>query len=218
MEEEEKLSLMANNNRKKVNMINLIALLLFIFSCNEKKQSNLKKDNLIVKKEIITVNTFAPDSTVNTIIRLKNENSSIKFYPLIKKNKLLDYVRESPVKFFSNNSNTEYLLAYNYEGDVEDSFSCFEIGIINKDFELKGAETEYDSFKTESGIKLGISLKELEKIKGKDYIQENNIITYQISDSNGSSFLKNYNMPFYFMSFEFNDNKLVKYKFGFSYP
>ena len=77
--------------------------------------------------------------------------------------------------------------------------------------------------KTESGIKIGISKKELLAIKGDDFtnkqVGNQEVLSYKIDDFSSSSFLKKYNMPVYFAEYWFtNDDRLVKYKFGFEYP
>jgi len=42
--------------------------------------------------------------------------------------------------------------------------------------------TKYANFSTESGIKLGISKKDLIKIKGNNFVETNHVLRYEISD------------------------------------
>ncbi len=82
---------------------------------------------------------------------------------------------------------------------------------------------DYPSFKTESGIKIGMSKKELLEIKGDSFLKKQvngqEVLSYRIDDFSSSAFLKKYNMPAYFAEYWFtNDNRFFKYKFGFEYP
>ena len=77
-------------------------------------------------------------------------------------------------------------------------------------------------FVTGNNIGLGISSGELVNILGKaqrtDKIDTKNKVVYEIGDFDKSEFLKYYNMPYYYGEYVFIDDKLVKFKFGFSYP
>jgi hypothetical protein len=211
---------MANSN-----FFILLALLccLVLTSCgrNQSKENNnnitsLNKQSASsnnIHKEV----SFLPDSTVNNILILHNAESSKLFYPEISSEKFITFLRNSPVLGFTNKKAEEYLLLYQYEGGVKYAFSCFEIGktkSINKDL----TATDYEKFKTENGLMLGMSLNDLERIKGKSYTKEKNKIIYQIIDHADSDFLKSYNMPAYFLECILEDNKIVKIKYGFDYP
>ncbi len=126
--------------------------------------------------------TFLPDSTVNNILILNNAESSKRFYSEISSEKVIIFLRESPVLGFTNKDANEYLLLYQYEGGVKDAFSC------------------------------------LIRIKGKSYKKNENKIIYRITDYSNSNFLKNYNVPAYFLECTLKDNKIVKIKYGFDYP
>jgi hypothetical protein len=166
-----------------------------------------------------------PDTTINKKLFLENYLSSEKFYTKIDIVDLVEKIRSSPVVVFSNTSKDEYLLTYQYEGNSKNSFSSFEIGYM-KNLESVNAKKIYQSnessFKTESGLKLGLSLAEIVKIKGKGFKRKDTgdetILSYRIEDYNRSIFLKRYNMPGYFIELVLKKDKVIKILFGFEYP
>ena len=193
-----------------------ICSLLFLVGC----QSESKQTNSFENKSI-TTNTnkivFVPDTVVNGKLILDDYLSLENFYPTITELKLTEFVRESPVVVFCNASKTEYLLAYQYEGNTKNSFSCFEI--VGNDEKIKDCIllNSYSEFKTESELRLGLTLKEVESIKGTEYKKQGDKIRYQISEPN-STFLQSHNMPSYFLECELLQDKVIKIKFGFDYP
>lgn len=202
-----KLNLMASN-------VIIICLCLFCGCKGDNKQiKNVEKVNAVTDT---IANTFVPDSSINEKFLLNNERSLQEFYPNINTLKLVEFVRENPIIAFCNTSKSEYFFAYQYEGNTQNEFSCFEIGYYNEKIKSY-VQSNYKEFATESGLRLGLSLEEVERIKGKDYTKQGNKIIYKISDPN-SAFLRNYNMPEYFLEFDLQQNKVVKIKFGFSYP
>lgn len=215
-----------------------IGVILFsFFSCRENEKNNnnqmdltptLIDSTLIVKKnlskKIVKVGKqIFPDTTVNSKIMLSNDESLKEFYS--KEVRTFDRIRESPVVVFTNKKNSEYLIAYQYEGGIKNSFDCFEFGYLKDDeslVEISKFETPEIKFTTESKISLGLNLQEIVNIKGLNYKTEINknltTVIYRDSDYDNSLFLKKYNMPGYFMEFTLKDDKLIKVKYGFDYP
>jgi len=166
-----------------------------------------------------------PDTTINKKLVLENHLSSKNFYARIDTVNLLERLRTSPVAVFSNASNSEYLLAYQYEGTTNHSFSCFEIGYMQdlEKVDVRKINLSIEkSFKTESGLALGISLADVVKLKGVYYKKVTNrndvLLTYRINDLATSPFLMKYNMPGYFMEIKIKGDEVVKILFGFDYP
>lgn len=191
----------------------IICLCLFCGCKGDNKQhKRLEKMNVIT--DTIT-NTFIPDSSINGKLRLNDDSSLQEFYPNINTLKLVEFVRESPIIAFCNASKSEYLLVYQYEGNMQNEFSCFEVGYYDEKIQSY-ARTNYKEFVIESGLRLGLSLEEVESIKGKNYTKQGSKIIYQINNPN-SVFLSNYNMPEYFLECDLQKNKVVKIKFGFTY-
>lgn len=189
-----------------------------LFNCNNK----MPKDSPQItagRQEKTDSIKYLPDTTVNGILELENYLSVEKFIIENKKFEFVEKIREVPVVIFLNKNLKEYLLAYQYEGDTQYAFACFEIGYnrnnaLNKYPHIK---TNYSSFQTESKISLGISLNELLKIKrGRVANTNQSIIRYRVEVSD--PFVKRYNMPDYFMEIEFRKGYVDKIKYGFSHP
>jgi hypothetical protein len=184
--------------------------------------TNLKRTVIKPKNE---VNNIVPDTTINNKMFLSNEKSLCRLYADCKSVVTIDKIRESPVVLFTNQSKTEYLIAYQYEGGIKNAFDCFEIGYLKNEqsfYKVNIYKTLEENFVTETNIGLGTSLEKLKSIKGTNYEKtekENLIIlTYRNADFETSSFLKRYNMPSYFMEFTLKENRIEKIKFGFDYP
>jgi len=82
-----------------------------------------------------------------------------------------------------------------------------------------------DTFESEKGIKLGVS-KEFVKTKlgncNKEILHSDSYIEllYRIEQPNDSEMklLEKYNMPVYYATYKFLNNKLIEFEFGFEYP
>lgn len=199
--------------RKLNRMVNSIIVCFYLFnSCTEgyKESNNRNKE-----KGIISNNIFIPDVSINGKLLLNSPKSLLDFYEESGRLELINFVRESPIMAFSNSSKSEYLFAYQYEGNIENEFSCFEIGYYDENINFY-TQMNYKGFQTESGLKLGLTLTEVEKIKGKNYIKNGDKIIYQIVNPK-SEFLKHYNMPEYFLECYFKQDKLIKIRLGFGY-
>lgn len=166
---------------------------------------------------------FQPDTTINGKLVLENPQSVKAFLPdsqapEICENRMCPY----PFSLFVNKTGKTYLFAYCYEGSLRNEYSAFEIGYVTDIAPLEGMKhfTVPDSlFATETGIKLGMDVEELIKIKGKDF---------QKTDENGSwlvyrmdaqsDFCRKYGMPDYVMKVRVSNAKINRICFGFEYP
>lgn len=141
----------------------------------------------------LTQKNHSPDTTINNLLALSNENSAKNFYPLIDSvslinedsfNSMFDILDNHPFVIFVNSKQTEYLIAFFHEGGTHNSFNEFQIGYLTKDIIKKinsrYIKTQYNSFYTNSGLHLGISQKTLQKIKGNHYKKEENTISLYI--------------------------------------
>jgi hypothetical protein len=184
---------------------------------------NLKEDNGVIKKE--KGESIIPDTTINNKIILENYRSLSTFYMTKRPLSIVEGLRENPVIIFRNESDREYLLAYQYEGNTENAFSCFEIGYVEDDEIIsleKSNQTQETYFQTESGLRLGLSLEEVTQIKGREYVKQKSgdytVLRYKIDDFENSNFLKKFNFPEYFIEIKLRNNIVANLKFGFSYP
>lgn len=171
------------------------------------------------------ISPVKPDTTINEKLILGDNRSGKQFYPNIESIFLLERLRSSPVAVFGNSGRDEYLLAYAYEGTAKNAFSLFEIGYVSDldSVAVKAMVTTHErSFKTESGLTLGLTLKEIVNIKGEEYetttSENEKTVTYRISSLNNSPFLQRHHMPGYFIQLSLKNDRVVKIIFGFEYP
>lgn len=182
-----------------------------------KNTSSISHRRVSQKNERIKV-----DSTINKRLELRRNKSIETFYPNYHNLKYND-VKGHPFAFFTNKNETQYLMAYKFEGDVLNVFSSFEIGFL-KDHTLDNVNrlnTRHNRFESESGIRLNMTLKELIAIKGNNYIikkgNRDTMIIYKAS-ANTSDFVKRYNMDTFSMEYTIRNNIIKKIFFGFDYP
>lgn len=191
-----------------------------LLSCNENRIEEVAPlgDSSSYKKKDIGDAKFIPDTVINGQLFLSSEASAN-----LDKNQrmqLTEGLRENPVYVFFNKHEDEYLLGYQYEGSAINKFDCFEIGYV-KNLGLNKAVVleNYDSFITNSGLRIGMNLDSLIKIKGKLHVAKNDVnIRYQISDYTTNLFLQRYNMPAYFLECSIDSQIVSKIKFGFIQP
>ncbi|MDF2833919.1 MAG: hypothetical protein K0Q82_3025 [Chryseobacterium indoltheticum] len=212
MEENQNLRVMVNK------FCTIFVLFILTINCQQKESHET-----IVNKEA-SQKEFSPEISINKILKLEDYLSFERFYPQYNTLKVEYRMRETPAILFSNNSEKEYLITYQYEGDTKNNFSLFEIGYLKDDTKLKNYvvnKTKYDNFKTESGLKLGMTLEEITNLKGSDFKVEKKsneeIIRYTIDNPDDPK-IKQYEMPPYFMEFYLKDKKVYKIIFGFEYP
>lgn len=178
---------------------------------------------------------FQPDTTINGKLVLENPQSVKAFLPDSQAPEICENrMRPYPFSLFVNKTGTAYLFAYCYEGSLRNEDSAFEIGYVTDIAPLEGMKhyTVPDSlFTTETGIKLGMDVEELIKIKGKDFQKTGkNVWTERIAktDENGSwlvyrmdaqsDFCRKYGMPNYVMKVRVSNAKINRICFGFEYP
>jgi hypothetical protein len=209
-------------------MVCLFIVFCFLIGCNKSSQTNQSLEIKTVVEQVQFTNEkpeddIVPDTTINGCLKLEDYSSTKLFYPDYENISLIEEVREHLIVIFSNKNKTQYLLAFQYEGDTKDSYSCFEIGLWNNEkFEdMKFFITDEKEFVTESGVRLGMTLDDLISKKGQDYIittEADTLLRYRIDNMEISPFLKRYSMPGYFMEYKIKLNKVQRIQFGFDYP
>lgn len=203
----------------------LFSLLLLSCGNSNSKTSNDNTLNTGVKqvKKDFAKGDFVADTTINKKLFLENCQSVEAYFKNSNCIDLVEQIRSSPVAVFSNNGKNEYLLAYQYEGGVKNSFSCFEIGKLSDLQNMANSSVKQiniASFSTESNLQLGQSIEDVKRIKGDSFIatteDDEKIITYKIEDPK-SDFLIRYSMPSYFLQITFDQTEKVK-RIVFDYP
>lgn len=157
---------------------------------------------------------FSPDININDI-KLSDVKTKVLGYNDFKYRVIEDSL-SLPYAIFTNERKTEMLKLYLFYGVEKNDF--YQIEVSPYEHNIIANPTKYNNFRTESGIMLGMSKKDLIDIKGYGFVEKDNTIRYEISDYEKSYFLQEYNLPIYFAEYTFIENKLYKFYFGFEYP
>lgn len=187
---------------RKISILLIIKLLIILVSVLGCAKNETYRDNIV------------PDISVNDI-KLSDTTAVVLGYNNLKYN-IIEGKEELPYAIFTNENKTEILKLYLFYGTKRNEFYQVEISPYDK--KTVPNPTKYKNFSTESGIKLGISKKDLIKIKGNNFVETNHVLRYEISDYEKSRFLEKYNLPIYFAEYTFDQDKLSKIYFGFEYP
>ena len=179
-----------------------VGIIFMLFTNCKDTKNETYRDNIV------------PDISVNDI-KLSDTTAVVLGYSDLKYN-VIEGKKALPYVIFTNENKTEILKLYLFYGAKRNEFYQAEIRPYDK--KTISNPTKYKNFSTESGIKLGISKKDLIKIKGNNFVEINHILRYEISDYEKSYFLEKYNMPIYFAEYTFDQDKLSKIYFGFEYP
>jgi hypothetical protein len=179
------------------------------FSFGQKHQSNSRG--------------FLPDTTVNFVLKLLNPPSIRKAIGS-QAGKIIEDEKPTRVQL-TNKSGKEYLILYHSDGSNVNSFSEFEVGLI-KSPDKSFKPSTFETFFTECGIHLGITMDSLIMLKGSHLVSSKikgqTVLTYKLVEQ-GNKFAENnilnrYNMPEYRAEYYFVDSRLVKFVFGFPNP
>lgn len=159
-----------------------------------------------------------PDTSVYGII-LNDRKGSIKH--LGEKFETIEDNLDMPHETFCSQDKSQTLTVFFHYGNYRNAFSEFQV----KEFSTNDTATilSTKSFVTNSGIKLGLTKEKLISILGKCYKNldtkgKTDTIIYRVYDFSNSVFLQRFNMPSYYAEYEFRDERLIRFRFGFEYP
>ncbi|WP_417940985.1 hypothetical protein [Flavobacterium sp. RS13.1] len=210
-----------------------ILTIILLTNCNNSKNKTVEKSDRIelvpeADKEIreeyekqkgkqLSCVFSEPDTSV-VGIKIRNAESTLNI--LGKKTKLEG---DSTHVFYSNDKKQKLGLTV-HPGDSYSEVSIFNISYADKS-KLNLRQINSEEFKTEKGIKLGISKRQIIEKLGTCYvvkdISKNSIeLNYRLELPNDSKtkILKTNNMPIYYASYKLTNDKLENIEFGFEYP
>jgi hypothetical protein len=208
---------------KKCLILLLITTIFLLLACSG-KNSKIKEKGVITMKFFKQDSLLIPDTSINNKISLENPTSIKKLFgnqlPVVND---INLAAKGFKVCVLNKSENEYLKMNSFPGGVINAVDHFEIGyVIFLSNDINKKKSDFLSFATENGIRLGISKEEIIRIKGNKYsvIKDKEAYTfrYVLDNFEKSSFLKRYNMPVYYEEFRLEKDKLVKFNFGFEYP
>jgi len=122
-----------------------------------------------------------------------------------------------------NKTGSQLLTLIIFPGNPKNTYSRFRVELNNNTEDNKNIKIKnIEYFKTGKGIKLGITIKKLKELLGREYIEKKNknkiIVEYLIKDYKKSQFLKYYNFPEYHSKYIFKNDVLICFEYGFTYP
>ena len=203
------------------------SLTLFLLSCNNSTQNQGQRDIVPNPEKYVHDGylelpdslqpKFKPDTLIGEI-SINNSDNVNKYLGNDVMEKLI--FKGLPNSSVTSIDSKQRLTFYFHPGNTFKEFSEFKVN-YNENINRKEGVTDDKEFKTESGIKLGMTSGEVRSIKGEPKTITENGTTkfhYKIDDFQNSEFLKNYNMPVYYADYVFNNGYLIEFSFGFEYP
>ena len=209
-----------------------VTLLFYLISCSNSDNNSVVIDKRISppepdkdlrekyeaeKKTIATACVFDnPDTSISTI-KLRDAESARKVLKVTR-------LQGDTTNYFYNRDNNEELGVTVHPGDYNSQVSIFQVKYADKS-KTKRTLLPLDRFETEKGIVLGLTRQDVVERLGHCYNSidstTNSItINYRLESRQDSKtkLLQRQNMPIYYATYKFGNNKLVMFEFGFEYP
>ena len=157
-----------------------------------------------------------PDTSLSDI-KLRDAESATKVLNVKRLN------GDTTYNFYSQNK-SQLLSVTVHPGDYYRQVSIFQVKYADNS-KIKATPTTLDSFVTEKHIKLGITKSEVVSKLGNCYTTNDSTkncitINYRLESPQDSKtkLLERQNMPIYYASYKFKNNRLAEFEFGFEYP
>lgn len=160
-----------------------------------------------------------PDLSISGI-HLTDSDSAIRVVgaspPLVETEDDLPHAR-----FVSTNGSQELVLFSHY-GAMSDEYAEAEVRVAGPEA-LALTYLPVESFKTGRGVELGMSSAQVlglfgSCLKSRQKSGSGLFLEYEIENADRDSELKGYGFPIYYAEYEFKNDKLIRYRFGFAYP
>ena len=168
------------------------------------------------KKNLPTCVFDNPDTSLSSI-KLRDAESATKVLSVKRLNGDTTY-------HFLTKDKTQLLGVEVHPGDYYSQISIFQIKYADK-IQQRASTLPVEQFKTEKDIQLGLTKKEVLSRLGNCYsisdsTSENITLNYRLESPMDSrtNLLERQNMPIYYATYRFINDKLVEFEFGFEYP
>jgi len=208
------ISLLTNCNNSQTKSVDKNDRLELVPEPNKELREEYEKQQELNKSKCVFID---PDTSV-VGIKIRNVESTLNI--LGKQTKLEG---DSTHVFYSSDKKQKLGLTV-HPGDYYSQVSIFNISYSDNS-KQNVRQINSREFKTEKGIKLGISKKEIVEKLGTCYVAKDStkngiVLNYRIELPNDSKteLLKRNNMPIYFATFRLTNDKLENIEFGFEYP
>lgn len=197
----------------------ILIITLVLFGLNSCSKSSVKEKSNAASIELVNEvkDIYMPDIQINNL-ELANPNSITSSIGSLKGLVIED--ENLPHVSLFNKSGTQELMLILFPGSGYNDVYQFKVKYNSAKITDNDKVLNDSTFMTESGIKLGMAKSDLIKIKGDNYLisENNNIIQYQVTESENQNFLHKYNLPLYYAKYIFVNEKLKDFEFGFEYP
>ena len=212
-------------------IIYIVTILLSLTNCNNSNNKpvsvtdtlkSIEPEKKIVEKYqdnsklVSSVCIFDNPDTSLSNIKLRDAKSAATILEVTKLN------GDTTYQFYSKDKK-EILGVTVHPGDYYSQISIFQVKYAVKS--NQGTISKIDNFKTEKGIRLGLTKNEIVGRLGNCYSLSDStknsfVINYRLEDPNDSKtkLLERQNMPIYYATYKFKSGKLIEYEFGFEYP
>jgi len=116
---------------------------------------------------------------------------------------------------FSNTRNNQFVKFISYPGGIKYGFSYIQV-IENPQSKYPLLPSKINHFESANGVTIGMSKLQVTSILGKPVSSMINSISYYLK--NNAYLLNTYNMPIYSAEYRFENDRLIRFEFGFEYP
>ncbi len=212
----------------------LIIVVIFLTNCNNSQPKSVNKNDRLElvpepdkhqrllneatqKLRKLNCDFLEPDTSLCGL-SLRNSKSSNKVIGTENK------IDEKQQYHFYSNFDSETLTLTQHPGDSKNQISVFSVTYSDKAYHSY-KQLNFDTFKTEKGIKLGMSKKDVVERLGNCYVTIDSTkdlveLYYRIENPKDTKtkLLSRNNMPVYYATYGFWKDELKQFEFGFEYP
>jgi hypothetical protein len=158
-----------------------------------------------------------PDTSIHNVI-LCDINSSLSV--LGNHWELIEDNIDMPHQNFSNAHGTQFLRCFFHYGDGRYAYSEFEVSYLCNEPKMEALSDA--EFISGNNIRLGMPRDSVVAAIGNCYLSDtvnhNPVLRYIADDFLHNAFLQHWNYPKYYAHYEFKEEKLIRFRFGFEYP
>lgn len=181
---------------------------------------------------LVTAVWVALASAAEAKCRMKSPDLSISGIQLTDVESAIKVVGASPplaeseddlphARFVSTNGAQEMVLFAHY-GAVQDEYAEVEVRVAGAEA-LALKDLPIESFKTGRGVELGMSSSQVlalfgSCLKTRQKTGSELFIEYEIANADRDPELKGFGLPVYYAEYEFQKDKLIRFRFGFAFP
>lgn len=161
-----------------------------------------------------------PDTALANVV-LEDAKSSIAVLGSIPSEDFPEDNEGFPHFDFASSDGSQWITFFFYYGDVLDNYAAMR---LSRSSPTSVRDTLPNAlFRSGMGLTLGMTKADVIDKLGTCYSiyrgdHGRELLSYSIKDFAHSDFLSRYNMPSYFAALEFDQDKLIDYRFGFDYP